>query len=122
MVLTEVVTRLPQSHIAALCENYGARRDAMLKALGAEMPAGVGWTKPDGGMFIWVTLPASIDGAELLAEAIEMGVAFVPGGAFFPDARKHNTLRLNFSLCDPPTIREGIARLGKLIARKLKSA
>jgi DNA-binding transcriptional MocR family regulator len=122
MVLTEVVTRLPQSHIAALCENYGARRDAMLKALTAFMPPGVEWTKPEGGMFIWVRLPGGIDGAQLLAEAIEMGVAFVPGGAFFPNDRQHNTLRLNFSLCDPAIIRTGIERLGKLIARKVKSA
>jgi len=117
MALTEVVSRLPQSHIAMLCENYGARRDAMLDALKRHMPPGVSWTKPEGGMFIWVNLPAGIDGAQLLAEAIQVGVAFVPGGAFFPDHRQHNTLRLNFSLCDPETIRTGIERLGKLISR-----
>jgi DNA-binding transcriptional MocR family regulator len=122
MVLAEVVSRLPQSHIAMLCENYGARRDAMLAALDANMPPGVTWTRPEGGMFIWVNLPASIDGAQLLAQAIEMGVAFVPGGAFFPKDRQHNTLRLNFSLCEPETIREGIARLGQLIARETKRA
>jgi DNA-binding transcriptional MocR family regulator len=121
MVLTEVVSRLPQSHIAMLCENYGARRDAMLRALTLYMPPGVSWTKPEGGMFIWVTLPGGIDGAQLLAEAIGMGVAFVPGGAFFPDKRQHNALRLNFSLCDPDIIRDGIARLGQLITRKVKA-
>jgi DNA-binding transcriptional MocR family regulator len=117
MALAEVAVRLSQSHIAMLCENYGARLDAMLGALALHMPPGVAWTKPEGGMFIWVTLPEGVDGAQLLAQALESGVAFVPGGAFFPDRREHNTLRLNFSLCDPDTIREGIARLAKLIAR-----
>jgi DNA-binding transcriptional MocR family regulator len=93
----------------------------MLAALKDHMPPGVTWTKPEGGMFIWVNLPEGIDGAQLLADAIPMGVAFVPGGAFFPDHRLHNTLRLNFSLCDPAIIRTGIERLGKLISGKLQS-
>ena len=120
IVLNEVASRLPQSHMAMLCENYGARCAAMLKALTQHMPPGVTWTKPEGGMFVWVTLPEGIDGAQLLAQAIEIGVAFVPGAAFFPQDRQRNTLRLNFSLCDPATIGEGIARLGKLIATRAK--
>jgi DNA-binding transcriptional MocR family regulator len=120
MVLTDVAARLPQSHVAGLCETYGARLDAMLKALAAHMPQGVSWTKPEGGMFVWVTLPETMDAAELLVDALAVGVAFVPGAAFFPDNKKHNTMRLNFSAADPASIREGIARLGALIARKLK--
>jgi DNA-binding transcriptional MocR family regulator len=122
MVLAEVAARLRQSHLAMLCENYGARCDTMLRALALHMPPGVTWTTPEGGMFIWVTLPEGLDGAQLLAEAIELGVAFVPGAAFFAGDRKRNTLRLNFSLCDPDTIREGIARLGQLVARKTQQS
>jgi DNA-binding transcriptional MocR family regulator len=116
MVLAEVATRLPQSHVAMLCEYYGARCRAMLQALAEFMPEGVAWTKPEGGMFTWVSLPEEIDSAELLREAIEEGVAFVPGAAFDPDRRLRNAMRLNFTACDPATIREGIARLAKLIA------
>jgi hypothetical protein len=119
MVLADVATRLPQSHVAMLCEHYGARCRAMLQALAEFMPAGVTWTKPEGGMFTWVSLPEGIDSGELLREAIEEGVAFVPGVAFDPDRRLNNAMRLNFTACDPATIRDGIARLAKLIARKL---
>jgi hypothetical protein len=119
MVLTDVAARLPQSHIAMLCETYGARCKAMLQALERLMPPGVTWTNPEGGMFIWLTLPASIDTAQLLTDALAEGVAFVPGAAFFPTAPEHNHLRLNFTTCEPATIDEGIARLAKLIAKKL---
>ncbi|HXI99879.1 MAG TPA: PLP-dependent aminotransferase family protein [Micropepsaceae bacterium] len=119
MVLTDVAARLPQSHIAMLCETYGARCKAMLAALAQHMPAGVTWTKPEGGMFVWMTLPAHVDTAQLLERAIAMGVAFVPGAAFFADSPERNHLRLNFTMCDPATIDEGIARLAKLISEKL---
>ena len=118
MALKEVAERLPQSHVAMLCESYGARCDIMLKALAAHMPDGVRWTIPQGGMFIWVTLPEGIDAKLLLQEAIDIGVAFVPGGAFFAMDKKPNSLRLNFTLCKPEVIRDGIARLGRLIATK----
>lgn len=119
MVLTDVAARLPQSHIAVLCETYGARCTAMLRALAAHMPDGVAWTNPEGGMFIWLTLPQEMNAAELLKEALTEGVAFVPGASFYADDRKLNTLRLNFTACEPQTIREGIARLAGLIAKKL---
>ena len=77
MALTDVVTHLPQSHVAMLCETYGARRDALLKALGRHMPEGVTWTKPQGGMFVWLPLPKAIDATRLLPKAVEAGVAFV---------------------------------------------
>jgi DNA-binding transcriptional MocR family regulator len=113
MALAGVAAHMPQSHIAMLCETYGARLQAMLKALAAHMPAGVTWTRPAGGMFVWLTLPESIDAALL---AIDAGIAFVPGGSFFTGARKPNTARLSFSLCDPVQIAEGVGRLGRLIA------
>jgi hypothetical protein len=96
---------------------YSARRDAMLKALKRHMPKGVQWTHPEGGMFVWITLPSRMNGAALLARSLETEkVAFVPGGAFFADGSGANTIRLSFSRADERTIEEGIARLGRLIA------
>ncbi|MFZ1680700.1 MAG: PLP-dependent aminotransferase family protein, partial [Rhizobiaceae bacterium] len=95
---------------------YQSRRDAMLKALDTEMPAGVSWTHPDGGMFVWITLPETFDGAELLAECLKREkVAFVPGKAFFADGSGGNTIRLSFSRMAEPEIAEGIARLGRVL-------
>ena len=119
MVLADVAARLPQSHVAMLCETYGARLTTMLDALGAHMPAGVSWTKPDGGMFVWATLPDGVDAGALLKDAIAEGIVFVPGEYFFPDGGVKNVMRLNFTACEPATIRDGIARLGALIAKTL---
>jgi DNA-binding transcriptional MocR family regulator len=88
----------------------------MLARLREHMPAGVTWTKPEGGMFIWITLPAHIDGADLLAKSLQSArVAFVPGRAFHADGTGGNTIRLSFSLADAATIDAGISRLGALI-------
>ncbi|MDF1607311.1 PLP-dependent aminotransferase family protein [Hoeflea sp. YIM 152468] len=95
---------------------YQARRDAMLASLSRHMPEGVTWTRPDGGMFVWVTLPAHCDGAALLAESLKTErVAFVPGKAFFADGSGANTLRLSFSCANEAMIEEGIKRLGRVI-------
>ncbi|NBT52540.1 MAG: aminotransferase class I/II-fold pyridoxal phosphate-dependent enzyme, partial [Marivivens sp.] len=102
--------------VAKLRDVYSSRRDNMLAALEREMPEGVTWTRPEGGMFVWITLPAHIDGATLLAQSLETErVAFVPGRAFFADGSNGNTIRLSFSCARPPEINEGIARLGRLI-------
>ena len=80
------------------------------------MPGGVTWTRPEGGLFVWVRLPDGMDGASLLDRAVkEAGVAFVPGAAFFHDGRGRNTLRLSYSLATEGEIAEGIARLAKLL-------
>jgi DNA-binding transcriptional MocR family regulator len=116
MVMHEVVQEVLPAHITPIRAAYRARRDAMLTALAAEMPAGVQWTKPEGGMFLWLTLPAEIDAAALLQRAVsEARVAFVPGRAFHADDSGANTLRLSFSRADEATIAEGIARLAKLL-------
>ena len=95
---------------------YSARRDHMLAALKTHMPDGVSWTKPEGGMFIWLTLPPHLDGANLLAKSLEtQKLAFVPGRAFFADGSNGNTLRLSFSCADEATINTGISRLGTLL-------
>jgi len=108
------------SHIDTIRSAYRARRDAMLEALQAHMPEGVSWTKPEGGMFIWVTLPDTLDGADLLKQSLESErVAFVPGHAFFADGSGRNTLRLSYSTSTEGKIAEGIERLGQLITRAL---
>ncbi len=95
---------------------YAARRDRMLAALAREMPDGVEWTKPEGGMFIWLTLPAGMDGAALLVRSLDSaGVAFVPGSAFFADGSGANTIRLSFSCASDEMIDTGISRLAGLI-------
>jgi DNA-binding transcriptional MocR family regulator len=95
---------------------YGHRRDRMLAALQRHMPEGVSWTRPEGGMFIWVTLPEHLDGADLLARAIETArIAFVPGGAFHADGSGANTIRLSFSLAGDEAIDVGIERLARVI-------
>jgi 2-aminoadipate transaminase len=104
-------------HIPRIREVYSRRRDAMLQALERHFPAGARWTRPQGGLFLWVTLPPGMDSARLLQDAIREKVAFVPGDAFFPGGGGANTLRLNFSYSTPERIEEGIARLGRAIAR-----
>ncbi|MGO8915953.1 MAG: PLP-dependent aminotransferase family protein [Stellaceae bacterium] len=116
MVMHEVVQQVLPQALAGIRAAYRARRDAMLAALPREMPPGVGWTRPEGGMFVWLTLPEGIDAAAVLTRAIaEARVAFVPGRAFHADGGGANTLRLNFSLADPAAIGEGIGRLGALL-------
>lgn len=116
VVLSDILERVGTSHLERLRDAYRERRDAMLAALERHMPVGVSWTRPKGGMFVWVDLPEGLDGAALLQRAIETErVAFVPGGAFFGHAPQRNTLRLSFSLSDPATIEEGVGRLGRLI-------
>ncbi|SFM05700.1 PLP-dependent aminotransferase family protein [Shimia aestuarii] len=116
IVVHEVAARMFESHVGTLRQSYGARRDAMLAALEKHMPEGVEWTRPEGGMFVWMTLPKNMDGASLLAEALrsEM-VAFVPGSAFFADGAGANTLRLNFSSPTVEQIDEGMLRLGRVL-------
>ncbi len=115
-LVADVAAAVFDDHLPRLRAAYGARRDAMLAALKQHMPDGVSWTRPEGGMFVWLTLPRGMDGAALLARALdEQNIAFVPGAAFFPDGSGTNTLRLNFSSPDEAQISEGIARLGRLL-------
>ena len=116
MVMHRVATETYDAQVTRARTHYRAKRDAMLAALEQHMPAGVTWTRPDGGLFIWATLPAQIDTAELLKRAVaEAKVAFVPGHAFFTDGTGRNTMRLSFSLPSQAKITEGIGKLGRLI-------
>lgn len=116
IAMEEVARTVFDGHIARIRSHYGKRRDAMLGALARHMPEGVQWTRPEGGMFVWVTLPEGADGAALLERALEAErIAFVPGAAFFPDGSGRNTIRLNFSSPTEAQIEEGIERLGRLL-------
>ena len=106
-------------HVEVIKATYRERRDAMLESLEENMPEGVHWTHPEGGLFLWLTLPEQFNSTEMLAEAIKENVAFVPGEFFHPDGSGKNTMRLNFSFCPPDKINEGISRLGKAFKRKL---
>ncbi|MEH6737585.1 MAG: PLP-dependent aminotransferase family protein [Sulfitobacter sp.] len=116
MAIATVAKAQFDSHVATIKKAYRARRDRMLSALEAHMPESVTWTRPEGGMFIWLELPTQINAADLLAQSLKTErVAFVPGHAFFADGSGANTMRLSFSRTDEAGIDEGIARLGRLI-------
>lgn len=107
-------------HIPSIRTLYANQCQVMLDALDEFFPAGVTWNRPEGGMFIWVTLPSHIDSMQLLEEAVERHVAFVPGASFYANDPAKNTLRLSFVTVPPAKIREGVAKLAELIAAKLK--
>lgn len=103
------------AHIATIIHQYGKQKEAMIGAIKEHFPPGVQCTNPEGGMFLWVTLPEGTLSMRLFEAAIAKKVAFVPGTPFYVDRKDTNTLRLNFSCSDEPTIVEGIRRLGDSI-------
>jgi len=109
-----------REYIEELVEIYRHRRDVMLAALEEHFPAEATWTEPEGGLFIWATLPDYIDTGDLLAKALRADVAFVPGQAAYIDERGKSSMRLNFSGVDEDEIREGIRRIGKSISEQLE--
>lgn len=106
-------------HVKVIQQVYQERRDTMLDSLEEHMPDGVSWTHPEGGLFLWVTLPERFDATAIFPKIIEEKVAYVPGEFFHPLGDGKNTLRLNFSFCTPEKINEGIARLGKAFKKEL---
>ena len=118
IVLNEVVREIWPELTARLRAAYRVRRDAMLAALARWFPPGTRWTRPAGGLFVWLELPEEVCGTRLLERAInEVNVAFVPGSAFHADRSGANTCRLSFSMVGPETIDEGIRRLSTLLPR-----
>jgi len=116
MVMHRVAETIFEGQVEKLIGAYGKRRDALLGALEAEMPNGIEWSRPDGGMFVWVTLLEGADATELLARAVkEARVAFVPGSAFYADGTGRNTLRMSFTLADDRAVNEGVPRLARLL-------
>jgi 2-aminoadipate transaminase len=103
------------THVEQIKKVYGQRRDAMLAALAENFPPSSRWTRPDGGLFLWVELPEGVRAEELFEKAIAERVAFVPGAPFFAADPRHNFMRLNFSNSRPEAIEEGIRRLGRIL-------
>jgi 2-aminoadipate transaminase len=114
------------AHVKRLREEYGRRRDAMLQAMAAHFPPEVKWRRPDGGMFVWASVPEGLDTEAIVMRAVEEElVAFIPGKAFITDVangRFDHFLRLSFALYEPERIAEGIARLGRVLARVIQES
>ena len=106
---------LMPAHLDRICADYKAQRDAMMEGFDKHFPAGTVHTNPDGGLFVWAELPEGTDVMKVFNRAVENNVAFVPGTQFYPDGGHMNTLRLNFSMSDIPTIQAGMERLGNTI-------
>jgi len=106
-------------HIPTIRDRYRTQRDAMDAALTASMPAGCEWIKPSGGMFFWLRLPAGCDAMALLPRAVEAGVAYVPGAAFYADHPDTRTMRLSFVTLSPADIADAVARLGNVVKAHL---
>ena len=102
-------------HIGKIKQLYRSQSSAMIKAMEEYFPECVSFTRPEGGMFIWATLPENMTAMELFAKAKEKQVVFVPGNPFYIDGRAASTMRLNYTNCDEATITEGIRRIGSLI-------
>ncbi|HMK69469.1 MAG TPA: PLP-dependent aminotransferase family protein [Xanthobacteraceae bacterium] len=117
MVMHQLVDKGAHAQLIAKARaHYRPKRDAMLVSLRTQMPSGVTWTKPQGGFFVWVTLPEAVSGYSLLSRAVEeTKVAFVPGAAFFHDGSGANTIRLSYSLPKPAMIEAGISRIAALL-------
>jgi 2-aminoadipate transaminase len=109
-------------HVKVIRKVYGERRDVMLASLKEFFPPEARWTRPQGGLFLWVTLPKGMDCQKLFESALKENVAFVPGDSFYavdsPEARRH--FRLNFSYGQPEQIREGVRRLGVAVKSQMK--
>jgi 2-aminoadipate transaminase len=108
-----------QDYLESLKAVYRARRDVMLEALAEHLPPEARWTRPQGGLFLWVTLPDYLDTTDLLARALSRNVAFVPGRAAYLDGRGGSSMRLNFSGVDEDAIREGVRRIGIVVREQL---
>ena len=108
-----------QAHLRRACQTYSRRRDVMLDALSRYLPAGTRCSPPQGGLFVWLQLPAGLSANELYPVAAEEGVTFAPGSLFFPAERAQPYLRLNLAMHPPDVIEEGIRRLGRAVERLL---
>ncbi len=104
-----------KDHVPTIRARYKLQRDAMRAALQAHLPAGCKWQAPVGGMFFWVELPTHVDATALLPQAVEAGMAYVPGSTFFPHGGHHHTLRLSFVTVAPDLIERGVAALGRVL-------
>ena len=111
-----------EKHIEVIKKTYKLKKDTMVAALEKYMPEGVTWTKPEGGLFLWVRLPEGMSADEMFADALKENVAYVIGSAFHCDGSGKNTMRLNFSYPTPEDIDEGIKRLATAVKKRLVAA
>ncbi|MFT3888319.1 MAG: PLP-dependent aminotransferase family protein [Arachnia sp.] len=109
-----------RGQITVFKDMYRARRDAMLRALADEMPAGTTWTHPAGGFFVWVTLPEGLDSQAMLPRGVNARVAFVPGPAFYADGQGARNVRLSFCFPPPDRIEVGVRRFADVVRRELE--
>ena len=109
-------------HVPRIRALYKANRDAMAAALTEQMPSGCSWQIPQGGMFFWLNLPAGLDALALLPKAVDAGIAYVPGAAFYAQSPNPSTLRLSFVTLTPGLIAEGVAILGRVLREALNSS
>ena len=121
VVVAHYFTDTPwQRTLQKFIKTYRERRDAMLAALEQYFPPEASWTHPEGGLFVWVTLPAYFDTGSMLSEALEAGVTYVPGDSFYPDGKRgKNCMRINFSFETPEHITEAVRRLAAVIEDRL---
>lgn len=110
-----------RDYVERLTNVYRERRDAMLDALAEFMPREVQWTQPEGGFFVWVTLPSYVDATAMLPKAIARNVAYVPGEGFYADEEGKNCIRLNFSFTEPEKIRRGIELLAAVVRAQVET-
>lgn len=121
MIVAEYMRRdLLPPHIKKICKQYRAKRDLMLDALEKEMPEGVKWTKPEGGLFIWIELPDYMDTDKMFIEAVEKKVAYVAGSSFFAKGEPRNCMRVNFSNATPEKVVQGVKALAEVVKANLK--
>jgi len=109
-----------RSQITVFRDMYRARRDAMLAGLEEHMLEGTTWTQPDGGFFVWVTLPEGLDSQAMLPRAVTARVAYTPGTAFYADGMGSRNMRLSFCFPTPERIHEGTRRLGEVLVQELE--
>lgn len=104
-------------HIGRIVDAYRKRRDAMFAAMKEHFPSGVSWSRPEGGIFLWVSLPKGMDADAMLEAALAEKVMYVPGSCYYADGGGDNALRLNFSAYTEDRIHTGIERLARVIKR-----
>jgi DNA-binding transcriptional MocR family regulator len=109
-----------RDQIASFAGLYKVRRDAMLESLEKYFPKGATWTKPEGGFYVWITLPPEIDTKALMPKAIVGKVAYVPGTAFYADGFGSWSMRLSYCYPSPEKIREGVKALGGVLATEMQ--
>jgi 2-aminoadipate transaminase len=118
--VTQYLSTMPwREQIKTYCELYRERRDALLTSLADLMPAGTTWTRPSGGLFVWMSLPDGLDSKAMMPRAIAARVAYVPGTGFYADGTGTGNIRLNFSFPPPERIREGVRRLAGVMEQEI---